>query len=71
VTVSGLIVGRDLLGALDGHEVGDTVVLPRDMFDHSGRVTLDDMARDDLVDRLGKPIVTVKRFTELREVLLS
>jgi len=71
VTVSGLMVGRDLLATLDGREVGDTLVLPRDMFDHGGRLTLDDMTRDELSMKVGRPITTVKRFTEIREVLLS
>ena len=71
VTVSGLIVGRDLLDTLDGREVGDTLVLPRDMFDHSGQVTLDDMTRDELGEGVGRPITTVKRIAELRDGLLS
>jgi len=71
VTVSGLIVGRDLLDSLAGHELGDTLVLPRDMFDHSGRVMLDDMTRDELGARVERPVVTVKRFTDIREVLAA
>ncbi len=71
VTVSGLLVGRDLLGALAGHELGDTLVLPRDMFDHGGTVTLDDMTVEQLQQQTGRPIVKVKRFVELREVLTA
>lgn len=71
VTVSGLIVGRDLLDSLAGHELGDTLVLPRDMFDHSGQVMLDDMTRDELGARVERPVVTVKRFTDIREVLAA
>jgi len=71
VTCSGLLVGRDLLDALHGRELGDTLVLPRDMFDHSGTLTLDDMTLDELQEGAGRPIRTVKRVTELREVLVA
>jgi len=71
VTVSGLIIGRDLLDSLAGHELGDTLVLPRDMFDHSGQVMLDDMTRDELGARVARPVVTVKRFTDMRAVLAA
>jgi len=71
VTCSGLLVGRDLLDALHGQELGDTLVLPRDMFDHSGTLTLDDMTLDELREGTGRPIHTVKRVTELREVLVA
>ncbi len=71
VTVAGLIVGRDLLAALEGRELGDTLVLPRDMFDHTGRLTLDDMTVDDLEAEAGRPIARVKRFTALYEILMA
>ena len=71
VTCSGLMVGRDLLETLDGRQLGDTLVLPRDMFDHSGTLTLDDMTLDGLQQGAGRPIRTVKRITELREVLAA
>jgi NifB/MoaA-like Fe-S oxidoreductase len=71
VTVSGLIGGRDLLATLAGHKLGDTLVLPRVMFDHGGTLTLDDMTLDDLRAAADRPIATVKRFTELREVLAA
>jgi len=73
VTVSGLIVGRDLLDALsegEEHALGDTLVLPRDMFDSTGTVTLDDMTVHELEATVQRPIATVKRFTELREILI-
>ena len=71
VTVSGLIVGRDLLAALAGHELGDTLVLPRVMFDHGGTLTLDNMTLDDLQTAADRPIAMVRRFTELGEVLAA
>jgi len=71
VTVSGLIVGRDLLAALAGHELGDTLVLPRVMFDHGGMLTLDDMTLNDLQAAADRPIAKVRRVTELGEVLAA
>ncbi len=71
VTVSGLIVGRDLLDTLAPHDLGDTLVLPRVMFDHGGTLTLDDMTLDQIERAAGRPVATVKRFTELQEVLAA
>jgi NifB/MoaA-like Fe-S oxidoreductase len=71
VTVSGLMVGRDLLASLESCTLGDTLVLPRDMFDHTGRLTLDDMTVRDLETATGRPIAQVKRFTELFELVMT
>ena len=55
VTVSGLIVGRDLLATLAGHELGDTLVLPRVMFDHGGTLTGDNRPTGGAVFRIELP----------------
>jgi NifB/MoaA-like Fe-S oxidoreductase len=55
VTVSGLIVGADLLDQLRGRDLGDMVVLPRVMFDRAGEVTLDDFTLARIASELGRP----------------
>lgn len=71
VTVSGLLAGRDVLDTLDGRELGDILVLPRDMFDHSGTVTLDDMTLGEMQHAARRPIAAVKRFVDMQEVLVA
>jgi putative radical SAM enzyme (TIGR03279 family) len=71
VTVSGLLGGQDVLDALAGLDVGQRVFLPRAMFDASGRVTLDDLTRDDLQQRLGVSVVLASRMSEVVEALAN
>ncbi len=56
VTVSGLITGGDLIERLARERLGDTVVLPRVMFDLAGEVTLDDMSVSMLENLLHRPV---------------
>jgi len=62
-TVSGLLVGQDVVAALQGRPLGEVVLLPRAMF--TGRygagsappdMTLDDMLLDDIARQLGRPV---------------
>lgn len=53
VTVSGLLLGRDVIEALRSRELGDLVFLPRAMFDASAELTLDDMSPAAIGERLG------------------
>jgi putative radical SAM enzyme (TIGR03279 family) len=53
VTVSGLLTGQDVVGALRRCDLGDVVFLPRTMFDASGELTLDDMSPAAIGETLG------------------
>lgn len=73
VTVSGLLIGQDVIGALQqrawaGHDLGDVVFLPRTMFDAAGEMTLDDMTPKEIEARLG---VRVELASGMEEVLMS
>lgn len=65
VTVSGLLTGGDVLRALEGQEVGDTVFLPAAMFAESvpdqqeGALprTLDGLSPSDLARAMGRPVM--------------
>jgi len=59
VTVSGLLAGADLVGALAGRDLGERAFVPRAMFEAEGRLTLDDMTVDDLERHLGVPVTPV------------
>ena len=57
VTVSGLIVGRDIIDQLKGKDLGDLVVLSDRILNEEGLVTLDDMTLDQLSNEIGTPVV--------------
>ena len=69
VTVSGLISGRDLVERLEGEDLGDTVVVPRVMFDRAGKLTLDDMTVKMLEDRLRRPIVLARDMRDIERAV--
>jgi putative radical SAM enzyme (TIGR03279 family) len=70
VTVAGLISGRDLLETLGSVAPGDTVVLPRVMFDDGGTLLIDDVTLEQVCATLDRPVVLVDSIKELRDVLL-
>jgi len=55
VTVTGLVCGSDIVTQLVAHGVGDAVYLSHRMFNEDG-LTLDDMTRDDIEQKLGIPV---------------
>lgn len=59
VTVSGLVVGRDIASQLQGIELGECVFLPSVMLRHGEDVFLDDMTVTELSDKLGVPVYEV------------
>jgi putative radical SAM enzyme (TIGR03279 family) len=73
VTVSGLLTGHDvveqLAGSVDPASPGAAVVLPRVMFDNSGRVTLDDMTPEDIQAALGVPVLIAQHPGEMLAAL--
>ncbi len=66
VTVSGLLTGRDVLADLERENVGETVFLPRTMFDAMGKVTLDDFTLLEIESRLG---VSVSMAASIGEIV--
>jgi NifB/MoaA-like Fe-S oxidoreductase len=69
VTVSGLIVGADLVDQLGGLDLGDIVVLPRVMFDRAGEVTLDDLTIDRIEAALARPIRLAEGVGDLERLI--
>jgi putative radical SAM enzyme (TIGR03279 family) len=70
VTVSGLLMGGDVLAALEGIELGQRVFLPRAMFGSEGRRTLDDLTREDIEGALGVPVILASRLGDVVEALV-
>jgi putative radical SAM enzyme (TIGR03279 family) len=71
VTVAGLLTGRDVAEQLAGQELGQTVVLPRSMFDAAGERTLDDWTEEELSASLERPICTASSPGEMLNRLMA
>jgi len=56
VTVTGLLVGQDIVSQLKGKDLGDMVVFSDRILSETGTVTLDDMTLDQISDAIGTPI---------------
>jgi len=65
VTVAGLLTAEDVAAALSGWKLGDSVVLPRAMLDHEGRLTLDDRSPEWLEQALGVRVLFASRMSDL------
>ncbi|MBP3386917.1 MAG: DUF512 domain-containing protein [Clostridia bacterium] len=69
ITVSGLVVGRDLIDALKGRELGERLLIPKNMLRSDGDLFLDDVSVDDVEKELGVPLVAVGEYGD--ELLYS
>jgi len=56
VSVTGLLTGKDILDTLKGVDLGDCLMLSRNMFRSGTEVMLDDVTRSDLESGLGVPV---------------
>ena len=61
ITVSGLITGGDLIGQLQGRELGERLLLPVNMLRHGGDVFLDDVTLAGVEAALGVPVIPVQQ----------
>ncbi|OGO49726.1 MAG: hypothetical protein A2Z30_04225 [Chloroflexi bacterium RBG_16_64_43] len=69
VTVAGLMMGGDVLGALHAKDLGEAVILPRLMFDHPLVVSLDDVSPLRVARELGLPVVLVDGMGDVLDAL--
>jgi putative radical SAM enzyme (TIGR03279 family) len=56
ITVSGLMMGADVIAQLKDRDLGKFVVLPRVMFDHPQGISLDDLSPLDIARALDRPV---------------
>ncbi len=64
VTVSGLIVGRDIIAQLKDKELGDTLFIPRCALRHEGDAFLDGVTLDELEKELNVKVVPTESNTD-------
>jgi putative radical SAM enzyme (TIGR03279 family) len=56
ITVAGLLMAEDVLSQLPRAHPGELIVLPRVMFDHPDKVSLDDFSPQAVADALERPV---------------
>ncbi len=71
ITVAGLLMGEDVLRQLETAGYGDLVVLPRVMFDHPDRISLDDKSPQDLANRLQRPVALADTMGDVWDALIG
>ncbi len=64
VTVSGLIVGRDIIAQLKGKPLGDILFVPRCALRHEGDAFLDDVSLEEVEKELGVRVVPTESNTD-------
>jgi putative radical SAM enzyme (TIGR03279 family) len=69
ITVSGLLMGKDVLDQLQGRKLGDVVVLPSIMFDHPDGIALDDVGPDQIAQTLGRPVALASNMEDVWEAV--
>jgi len=71
VTVAGLITAKDLVGQLQGKDLGEALLIPATMLRHEQDRFLDDWSPEQVEEALGLPLVTVENdgFDFLEKVL--
>jgi putative radical SAM enzyme (TIGR03279 family) len=69
ITVAGLLMGQDVAQQLEAVGYGDLVVLPRVMFDHPDRITLDDLSPQMMAERLGRPVALADTLGDVWDAL--
>lgn len=65
VSCSGLLGGRDILAALQGRPLGETVVLPRYSLDQDAGLFIDDLTTDDMEVALQRPVIYADSVNDL------
>ena len=72
ITVSGLICGCDLIKNLQGKNLGEQLLLPKNMLRHEGDLFLDGVSVEELAEKLKTPVRMVENDGfELLEAILG
>jgi NifB/MoaA-like Fe-S oxidoreductase len=69
ITVSGLLMGEDVITQLKTRELGDVIVLPRIMFDHPQGIALDDVSPLRIAQLLDRPVALADAMGDVLDAL--
>lgn len=71
ITVAGLLMAEDVLNQLAAAGYGDLVILPRVMFDHPDRISLDDKSPQDMANHLQRPVALADTMGDIWDALMG
>ena len=71
ITTAGLLMGQDVLAQLKTVKLGDLILLPRVMFDHPDRITLDDISPQDIANKLQTAVVLADTMGDVWDALMG
>lgn len=71
ITVTGLLTGQDLLGGLQGKNLGNAILLPAMLLKHDDTRFLDDMTVEELARQLNTPVLPVRGVEELIDICIK
>jgi NifB/MoaA-like Fe-S oxidoreductase len=69
ITVAGLLMGADVLDQVHAAGYGDLIVLPRVMFDHPDRISLDNLSSQDIANQLNRPVALADSLGDVWDAL--
>jgi putative radical SAM enzyme (TIGR03279 family) len=69
ITVSGLLMGEDIIAQLSRSSLADVIVLPRITFDHPDTISLDDRSPLDVARALGRPVALADTMSDVIEII--
>ncbi len=69
ITVAGLLMGDDVSAHLEASGFGDLIVLPRVMFDHPDRISLDNISPQEIAGRLNCPVALADTMGDVWDAL--
>ncbi|MEM7331915.1 MAG: DUF512 domain-containing protein [Chloroflexota bacterium] len=71
ITVAGLLMGKDVLAALETAVLDDLIMLPRVMFDHPDTISLDDISPQDIANKLKRPVALADTMGDVWDALIG
>ena len=71
ITVSGLLMAEDVIAQLEETGYSDLIVLPRIMFDHPDKISLDDMTPMQVAKRLNCTIALADTMGDVWDALIG
>ena len=71
ITVAGLLMAKDIVEQVQEAGPGDLVVLPRVVFDHPDRISLDDATPAQVARALGRPVALADTMGDVWDALVG
>ena len=71
ITVSGLLTGQDIIAQLSGTDIGDEILMPRNLLRAGETVLLDDVTLEDIERELETPVRVIEDGYDLLDAMMG